>query len=69
MRNKAHARQILEENAAQCEMDVYDYTVHSASEDPTFYTFLFPDENIGDYGIGMTKEQEKEASEFIESLK
>ena len=68
MRDKAHARQILEENAAQCGMTVRGYAEWSASEDPTFYQFLFPDENVGDYGVRMTKEQEKQAEEFIESL-
>ena len=68
MRNRQHARQILEENAAQCNMTVKEYAEHSASEDPTFYQFLFPDENVGDYGVFMSKEQEQKAAEFIESL-
>lgn len=69
MRDKQQAIQILEENAAECNMNVKEYAEHSAQEDPTFFTWLFPEsEHIENYGLGMSKEEEKEANEFIASL-
>ena len=60
--------QILLISAAQCNMDVKEYTEQCA-QDPTFYGWIFPElENIGDYGIGMTEDQEKDANDFIASL-
>ena len=68
MINQEFAKNVLSENAAQCEMTVKEYAEYSLEEDPTFAAWLLGADNVGDYGLGATPEQEAEISEFIKSL-
>ncbi len=76
MRDANFSRQILAENHAYAmadtgateQMTLKAYVEYCAENDPTFYGWLINEENVSDYGSGMTDEQAREALAFIESL-
>ena len=67
---RSNARQILQENAAQVGMsdNLKGYARHEAENDPTFYRWLLEDNDIQDYGIGMSHEDEEVVEAFIDHL-
>lgn len=66
-----NAIQILDENREMVGMTISEYHKHCKENDPTYYFWLFGSEadNIGDYGTGMTAEQQKQMERFDESVK
>jgi len=64
----SNAIQILNENRG--EMELKEYVLVSAENDPTFFYFLFGSEadNITDFGGNMTEEQKEAYSDFLNEL-
>lgn len=64
--------QILKENYSQNEGELTfrEYVELVVESDPYFFNWFFGSEsdNIGDFGMGMSKDQEIEYNEFINSL-
>ena len=70
MINQEYARKIIRESAEASGEGIgaRDYAKYSLENDPTFAAWLLNADNVGDYGLGATPEQEAEISEFIKSL-
>lgn len=67
---RSNAMEILKENFRLYGNDTLtsfeEYVFNNAKNDPSFYNWLFPEaDNIADFGIGMTEEQNMEAAEFF----
>jgi len=68
MINITFAYQLLNENNKFLDQPfetVKQYAEFSAENDPNFFTWLFADGRVSDYGQGMTEAQKEAYNDFI----
>lgn len=67
---RSNARQILEESCKMnnSEYSIKEYVETEAENDPCFFSWLFNDEEIEDFGSNLNEEQENAYNEFLETL-
>jgi len=67
----ANAKQILKEdyNNSDKSLSFGAWVKNEAEIDPTFFNWILKGaENVDDFGLGMTKEQQEAFEDFINSL-
>lgn len=64
---RSNAPQILTENWKHdgSQRFLADYVIDCCENDPAFLRWLFDDDNINDFGKGMTPEQKEEYNSFF----
>lgn len=67
---RSNARQILEESwkMNNSEYSIKEYVETEADNDPCFFSWLFNDEEIEDFGRNLNEEQKDAYNEFVEML-
>ena len=74
MKNRDYKEQILRElyndyiANGDDDITLREYVECEAESDPEFFSWLFDDNNLGDFDLGLSDEQKEEYREFLEEL-